>query len=296
MNVSMQDAYNLGWKLASVIKGVAHPNILRTYHEERLPVARRLIEFDKRICRGMLEGEYTFDDDHRQALVEENTSMSGLGIAYPPNIVMSKPIMQQQNGVKKHPAVNGHTPKQPDPVKAIKLGARITSELVLSQSDSQPYQLQRIFQSTGEWNLVVFGGDILVEDQKRRVGNLAAALSSPKSIVQKLRSRSRAKNDPVGSVSVYLVHSAARTEVDIWELPELFRPPDEDTGIDYGKVFVDNESYHVGGGKAYEELGIPSRGCILLLRPDQHISFIGDLEDSDHLEHFLESVNAGTMN
>lgn len=29
MNVSIQDTYNLGWKLASVIQGVAHPNLLR---------------------------------------------------------------------------------------------------------------------------------------------------------------------------------------------------------------------------------------------------------------------------
>ena len=43
MNTGIQDAYNLAWKLAAVIKGVAGERILDTYDEERLPNARRLL-------------------------------------------------------------------------------------------------------------------------------------------------------------------------------------------------------------------------------------------------------------
>ncbi|MGW1893199.1 FAD-dependent oxidoreductase [Streptomyces sp. NPDC002004] len=39
MNTGIQDAYNLGWKLALVAKGQAGPGLLDTYEEERLPVA-----------------------------------------------------------------------------------------------------------------------------------------------------------------------------------------------------------------------------------------------------------------
>lgn len=152
MNVSMQDSYNLGWKLASVIYGVAHPKLLRTYYQETLPVAKRLIDFDKHICRGMLEAEYTFDDDHRKALVEENTSMSGLGIAYEPSMVVAKPVVRKvEEGEKPISTVNGcSSSTKPGRFKAIKLGARMPSSLVLSQAYSQPHELQRIFQSTGE--------------------------------------------------------------------------------------------------------------------------------------------------
>ena len=41
MNVSMQDGFNLGWKLASVIRGRCFPRILKTYSAERQPVAKR---------------------------------------------------------------------------------------------------------------------------------------------------------------------------------------------------------------------------------------------------------------
>ncbi|EEK55456.1 FAD-binding monooxygenase, PheA/TfdB [Bacillus cereus BGSC 6E1] len=39
-NTGIQDAHNLAWKLAAVIKGKANPKLLETYHEERYPVAK----------------------------------------------------------------------------------------------------------------------------------------------------------------------------------------------------------------------------------------------------------------
>jgi len=42
LNTSIQDAYNLGWKLAAVLHG-ARPDLLDTYDEERAPVAANLL-------------------------------------------------------------------------------------------------------------------------------------------------------------------------------------------------------------------------------------------------------------
>ena len=44
MNTGLQDAYNLAWKLALVVEGHADPELLDTYEQERIPVARRLLE------------------------------------------------------------------------------------------------------------------------------------------------------------------------------------------------------------------------------------------------------------
>jgi len=44
MNTGLQDAYNLGWKLALVVGGRADEKLLDSYDAERLPVARRLLE------------------------------------------------------------------------------------------------------------------------------------------------------------------------------------------------------------------------------------------------------------
>jgi len=43
MNVGIQDAVNLGWKLAAVVAGTATPDLLDTYHTERHPVGVRLL-------------------------------------------------------------------------------------------------------------------------------------------------------------------------------------------------------------------------------------------------------------
>jgi len=49
MNTGIQDAYNLAWKLALVIKGAAAERILDTYNEERLPNAKRLLQTTDRM-------------------------------------------------------------------------------------------------------------------------------------------------------------------------------------------------------------------------------------------------------
>ncbi|RYJ03589.1 MAG: 2,4-dichlorophenol 6-monooxygenase, partial [Actinomycetales bacterium] len=43
-NTSAQDSYNLAWKLAAVIKGVAGPGLLDTYDAERVPVGQQVVE------------------------------------------------------------------------------------------------------------------------------------------------------------------------------------------------------------------------------------------------------------
>jgi NADPH-dependent dioxygenase len=43
MNCCMQDAYNLGWKLAMVVQGTAKPELLETYVTERRPIAEQVI-------------------------------------------------------------------------------------------------------------------------------------------------------------------------------------------------------------------------------------------------------------
>ena len=51
MNTGLQDAYNLAWKLALVVKGEADTALLNSYEEERLPVAQRLLHTTDRAFR-----------------------------------------------------------------------------------------------------------------------------------------------------------------------------------------------------------------------------------------------------
>lgn len=51
MNTGIQDAFNLGWKLAAVVNGHAHRRLLDSYADERAPVARRLVKGTRRATR-----------------------------------------------------------------------------------------------------------------------------------------------------------------------------------------------------------------------------------------------------
>ena len=61
MNVSMQDAFNLGWKLASVLQERCAPSLLHTYSAERRAIAKELIDFDREWA-AMLVSSHEGDD------------------------------------------------------------------------------------------------------------------------------------------------------------------------------------------------------------------------------------------
>jgi 2-polyprenyl-6-methoxyphenol hydroxylase-like FAD-dependent oxidoreductase len=48
MNTGIQDATNLGWKLAHTLRGVTNPEVLDTYETERAPVGRAVLRFTDR--------------------------------------------------------------------------------------------------------------------------------------------------------------------------------------------------------------------------------------------------------
>jgi 2-polyprenyl-6-methoxyphenol hydroxylase-like FAD-dependent oxidoreductase len=54
MNTGLQDAYNLAWKLALVVQGRADAGLLDTYEQERIPVARRLLETTDRAFQAVV--------------------------------------------------------------------------------------------------------------------------------------------------------------------------------------------------------------------------------------------------
>jgi 2-polyprenyl-6-methoxyphenol hydroxylase-like FAD-dependent oxidoreductase len=87
MNVSMQDTYNLGWKLGAVINGTADRAILKTYQSERRRIAQDLIDFDHRFSRlfsgrpakDVMDEEGISMAEFKDAFVKGNMFASGLG-------------------------------------------------------------------------------------------------------------------------------------------------------------------------------------------------------------------------
>lgn len=56
LNTSVQDAYNLGWKLAAVLRG-APESMLDTYEAERRPIAAEMLGLSTRLLEGFKKGD-----------------------------------------------------------------------------------------------------------------------------------------------------------------------------------------------------------------------------------------------
>src|SRR5262249_31640388 len=90
LQIGVQDAVNLGWKLAQVVKGVSPDSLLDTYHAERHPVAARvlrntmaqvaLLRTDDRTSalREVMSELLTMDEPRKRLAAH----MSGLDIRY----------------------------------------------------------------------------------------------------------------------------------------------------------------------------------------------------------------------
>jgi 3-(3-hydroxy-phenyl)propionate hydroxylase len=90
LNIGVQDAVNLGWKLAQVVKETSPESLLDTYHAERHPVAARVLRNTMAQVALLRPGDRTkalrdtisellSTDEPRRRLAAE---MSGLGLHY----------------------------------------------------------------------------------------------------------------------------------------------------------------------------------------------------------------------
>ncbi|WP_409470073.1 FAD-dependent oxidoreductase [Streptomyces sp. HC307] len=84
LNTSVQDAYNLGWKLGAVLRAGAPASLLGTYEEERRPIAADMLGLSTRVHRGETRrGEATRQlglGYRNSSLTEETRTDAGAGV------------------------------------------------------------------------------------------------------------------------------------------------------------------------------------------------------------------------
>jgi len=83
LNTSVQDAYNLGWKLAAVLRSEAPADLLDTYEEERRPVAAHMLGVSTGVHRGEVRrGEATrqLNLGYRESSLTEETRTAVTGL------------------------------------------------------------------------------------------------------------------------------------------------------------------------------------------------------------------------
>jgi phenol 2-monooxygenase len=169
----------------------------------------------------------------------------------------------------------------------IELGMRMPSFKVLNQADARPWHLQELLKSDGRWRLLVFAGDIKNHEQKARIQRLGERLAESTAFIHRFRPRGM----PIDAlIEVLTIHSSPWTDCTMFDIPDIFHPYSDNFGWDYWKIYVDDDSYHEGHGHAYENYGIdPRTGCAVIVRPDQYVSWIGELDDVEQMDQFFSN-------
>ncbi|MCJ1416205.1 hypothetical protein MMC32_002540 [Xylographa parallela] len=276
MNVSLQDGYNIGWKLAAVLKGQSGPELLRTYTVERQRVAEILINWDKvwtqqmasvgKEAGGVLDADGNID--FSEIFVKAEAFTAGLTVTYDDSSITRAKASSQELATQ------------------LTVGMRFSSVQVVRFCDAFPMQLVQALPSDGRWRIVIFAGDIRQDAASRKLSQLGESLFSDGGLIQRY---SPPGSDVDSFIEVIVVLSGERLQIDQEQIPEYFRPVTGKWRMrDLNKVYIDDESYHSGHGHAYEFYGIsPERGAIAIVRPDNYVSMILDIENHNGISEFF---------
>ncbi|KAL0953959.1 hypothetical protein HGRIS_005120 [Hohenbuehelia grisea] len=162
MNSGCLDAFNLGWKLALVIKGLAKDNLLESYNNERLPVIAAMLQITTKMHSKMFT-------DHQERLERAN-NLTQLGVNY-----RGSPIVIDERS----PEEVAHNPYDVDAGSLLSAGDRApdASGLVtIGQSGPEPMRLFDVY-GPAHHTLLVFTQK--AEDASEL---LAAARTSAKAV------------------------------------------------------------------------------------------------------------------
>jgi 2-polyprenyl-6-methoxyphenol hydroxylase-like FAD-dependent oxidoreductase len=265
MNVSMQDAFNLGWKLAAVLRGLSPPTLLHTYSAERQTIARELIDFDREWAKMLSSPIRKSPDDPegvdpaavQQYFVRHGRYTAGTATRYRPALLTAE-------------ADNQHL------APGFQVGTRFHSAPVVLLSDAKPVDLgATATKADGRWRLFLFADARDPADADAPIRLLCDHLErSPDAVV--LRHTPRGANiDAV--IDVRAIFQQSHHDLAIGTMPGLLLPRKGRHGlIDYEKIFCPDTR---GGADIFALRAIDrGRGCMVIVRPDQYIGHILPLD------------------
>ena len=288
MNVSMADSFNLGWKLAAVLEGRSHPNLLDTYSEERQAVAAELIDFDRDMARlfslRASEGEAAPDslvdgasgeDPEEQAIFQDYFAKH---LRYTAGVETS-----YGQGMLTGPADHQHL------AVGQVIGKRFHSAPVIRLADAKPVELAHVVKADGRWRLMVFADRSDPADPDSPLAALCRFLEDdPTSPVPRFTSVDAAIDSVI---DVRAVFQQYHRDVALERTPALLRPTKGRYGLtDYEKMFCSPRRSGVGDDREiHEARGIDrDRGCVIIVRPDQYVAHVLPLDAHAELAAFFE--------
>jgi phenol 2-monooxygenase len=272
MNVSMQDAFNLGWKLAAVLQGRSDPVLLATYSTERQPVARELINFDREWSamlaapprdpehpeRGGVE-----PDELQEYFVRHGRYTAGVATCYG---------QSQLIGAQHHARL----------ASGFEIGTRFHSAPVIRIGDARSMQLGHVARADGRWRLYAFS-----DRRGERLADLCSWLGEDAGSLLPRVTPPHGDIDAV--IDMRAILQVAHRDVVLSELPPLLLPHKGTLGlIDYEKAFCADPR---PGRNIFDMRRIDRElGCLVIVRPDQFVAHVLPLDAHDEIAAFFAQI------
>ena len=273
MNVSMQDTFNLGWKLASVLHGRCGPRLLHSYSAERQAIAKELIDFDREWAKMLsaplkssIDGEGVEPAEVQRYFVKHGHYTAGTATKYKPSLISAEPGHQHL-------------------AKGFVIGMRFHSAPVIRLADAKPVRLGDTTKADGRWRIFIFADRQAPSARSSRMRALCDFLSdSPQSPVRRY---TPAKADIDSVIDVRAVLQQGHRELNLEAMPQFLRPAKGRYGLrDYEKMFCPDLKSH---NDIFDMRTIDrDRGCVVVVRPDQYVAHVLPLDGFADLSAFFD--------
>ena len=274
MNVSMQDTFNLGWKLVHVLQGRAKPSLLRSYSKERLTEAKRLVETDHKWSRIMsaptTQAERDGSEEPRiiRQFKENLEFTGGTAVKYDHSYLFAASSYQTL-------------------ARGLEVGRRFHSAPVVRLADAKQMQLGHVAEADARWRIYAFASKNDGSQAGSAIHALADLLEThPNSPIVK---HTRKGEDIDAVIDVRAVFQQTFEQLAYEHMPSLFKPKTGKLGLqDHEKIFCVD---HKGVGDIFEMRGIDrDKGCMVVVRPDQYVSHVLPLDGFEALSGFFAKV------
>jgi phenol 2-monooxygenase (NADPH) len=274
MNVSMRDSFNLGWKLASVLQGRGASEVLHTYSAERHAVAKELIDFDREFAKMFSAPPKTTGADNDESVdpavfqkyfEQHGRFTAGTLTRYEPSIISATQTHQHL-------------------AQGLTIGMRFHSTPVFRLADAKPVQLGHTIMADGRWRLFVFSGAEDPASKSCRVRALCEFLAH--SDLSPIRRYTPPDADIDSVIDVRAVFQQGHRALALEKMPAFLSPQKGRYGLrDYEKMFCSDLN---SGQDIFEMRGVDRKnGCMVIVRPDQHVAHILPLDAYSELVEFF---------
>ncbi|WP_022954588.1 FAD-dependent monooxygenase [Leucothrix mucor] len=271
LNTSLPDTFNLGWKVAAVLQGKCKPELLQTYALERRKVALQLIDADRQLSKLVATQPSSTNDkteaktntaDIEKFMARQNGFVAGTAIEYYPSYICTG-------------AENQHL------AAGFKIGQRFHSAQAIQIADGRRQHLGHLNKADGRWRIFIFGNEQNPTESSSESYKLVEFLANDES--SPVRKYTREGDDIDSVFDVYGVFQ--QDDLSVTDLPDFLWPAKGKFDLrDYEKVFQAET-----GNDIFELRNIDrTSGCMVVVRPDQHVANILPLNAHAELSAFFD--------